>query len=248
MAGELVGGANGDVVVVTIDGEEREESPDVRLSPDDLAYVISTSGTSGTPKAVAITHRGLRNYTESIAGLVDGVAGEGEPLSFGIVSSLSTDLANTCLYPALALGACVHLVPQDDVMDPDRFADYVGRHPLDILKIAPSHLAALLGAGAGVLPRRILFTGGEVSTWALYQRVEELGSCRIFNHYGPSETTVGSLVFDVDAVEPGIGPARRSRSGRPSPTPGSSWSTNMAVLCPPARSGRSPSGGRTRRG
>jgi amino acid adenylation domain-containing protein len=201
LAHELVGGTGGEVVVVAIEGDERTEPPVVELDPADLAYVISTSGTSGTPKAVAVTHGGLRNYTEHIAGLIDGATGDAGPLSFGVVTSLSTDLANTCLYPALALGGCVHLVPHDDVMDPDRFAAYVARHPLDILKIAPSHLTALLAAGGGVLPSRILFTGGEVATWTLYQRVQELGTCRIFNHYGPSETTVGSLVFDVDGAQ-----------------------------------------------
>ena len=202
LAREVAASTGVEVTVVTVDGEERDDPPAVESDPSDLAYIVATSGTSGSPKAVAVTHRGLRNYTEHVAGLIREVTGGSERMSFGIVSSLSTDLANTCLYPAVALGACVHLVPQDDVVDPSRFADYVPRHPIDILKVTPSLLAALLEAGPGVLPTTILFTGGEVATWQLYHRARELGNCRIFNHYGPSETTVGSLIFDVAEASP----------------------------------------------
>jgi acyl-coenzyme A synthetase/AMP-(fatty) acid ligase/acyl carrier protein len=70
--------------------------------------------------------------------------------------------------------------------------------PVDVLKITPSHLSALLAAGdAGVLPRRWLVLGGERADWDLVERVRGLSACRILNHYGPTETTVGSCTFIV---------------------------------------------------
>src|SRR4029077_6331781 len=80
---------------------------------------------------------------------------------------------------------------------------YLRAHPVDVLKITPSHLNALLvGAdGADVLPKRWLVIGGEALSWDIVARVRELGSCRILNHYGPTETTVGSCTFVVDESE-----------------------------------------------
>ena len=85
-------------------------------------------------------------------------------------------------------------------MDSARLALYCREHPIDVLKIVPSHLEALLGAseGAGVLPRKYLILGGESLSKRLVQRVRDLGAdCEIGNHYGPTETTIESVVLRV---------------------------------------------------
>jgi acyl-coenzyme A synthetase/AMP-(fatty) acid ligase/acyl carrier protein len=73
------------------------------------------------------------------------------------------------------------------------------KHPIDVLKITPSNLVALLSAPEGqhILPRKLLITGGEASSWDLVERVKQMGTCKILNHYGPTETTIGSLTFPV---------------------------------------------------
>jgi acyl-coenzyme A synthetase/AMP-(fatty) acid ligase/acyl carrier protein len=72
--------------------------------------------------------------------------------------------------------------------------------PVDVLKITPSHLGALLAAGdARVLPRKWLVLGGERAPWDLIERVRALSDVAILNHYGPTETTVGSCTFVVGA-------------------------------------------------
>ena len=84
-------------------------------------------------------------------------------------------------------------------------AAFLRAHPIDVLKITPSHLNALLAGAdaAAVLPQRWLVVGGEALSWDLVARVRELGDCRILNHYGPTETTVGSCTL---LVEDGRGP------------------------------------------
>src|SRR5690606_28319159 len=84
--------------------------------------------------------------------------------------------------------------------DPDRFAQYMAEQHIDVLKIVPSHLQALLQAGkaADVLPAKVLILGGEVCPWGLVEKVRALKpECRIINHYGPTETTVGVLTHEV---------------------------------------------------
>lgn len=184
-------------------GAERDVAPDVTVTSDDVAYVLFTSGSTGTPKGVAVTHGNVANYTAAIGrrlGL-DGAL----PLHFATVSTLAADLGNTAIFPALAGGGTLHVIPADIALDGPRFASYAGAHAIDVLKITPSHLRALMVAAgrdgaAELLPRCWLVLGGEASTWDLVDEVRRAGSCRVLNHYGPTETTVGCATFEVTAA------------------------------------------------
>ncbi|MBW4678523.1 MAG: amino acid adenylation domain-containing protein [Microcoleus vaginatus WJT46-NPBG5] len=163
----------------------------------DLAYVIYTSGSTGTPKGVAIEHRQLSNYLHSILERLKLPAGA----SFATVSTFAADLGNTAIFPALCTGGCLHIISQERATDPEALAEYFRRHPIDCLKIVPSHLAALLTSSdaVAILPRQRLILGGETVSWNLIEKVHKYASnCRIFNHYGPTEATVGVLTYRVD--------------------------------------------------
>jgi amino acid adenylation domain-containing protein len=167
------------------------------LDGERVAYIIYTSGSTGAPKGVEVTHANLANYVAAVAPRL-GIGNGAGPQRFAVVTSLSTDLGNTGLFPALATGGCVDLVAEEAVMDGAAYAGHAERHPIDILKITPSHLRALLASGdAAVLPRRRLVLGGEALSWDLVDRIRTLSDVPIVNHYGPTETTVGSLTNDV---------------------------------------------------
>ncbi len=169
----------------------------VARAPQHLAYVLYTSGTSGKPKGVQIEQEQLRHYASQITHALDLPAGA----HYGLVSSLLADLGNTVLYPAWLQGGCVHLLSQASVTDAQAFAEELREHPLDVLKIVPSHLEALIGEHPleGVLPRQVLVLGGEAVGESLLARLAQAGAgCRLYNHYGPSETTVGVLWRAID--------------------------------------------------
>jgi amino acid adenylation domain-containing protein len=175
--------------------------PDRVAAPDHLAYVIYTSGSTGVPKGVGISHRSLVNYTHFITQRlkVDQLPEDGG-LQFATVSTLGADLGNTCIFPALVSGGTLHVVSYEDATDGGRFADYVSRHQIDVLKITPSHLGALMAAsdGAAPFPRRYLILGGEVFPMGLLEQITKRPvTCEVINHYGPTETTVGSLTFEA---------------------------------------------------
>ena len=176
---------------------EPASAPDVAVLPENLAYVIYTSGSTGTPKGVGVTHGNLANYVHAIG---SRLGADQEPLAFGVVTAISTDLGNTSVFPSLCLGGTLVLVSPAAAADGAAASAFLRAHPIDVLKITPSHLNALLvGAEAAeVLPRRWLVVGGEALSWDLVARVRELGECRILNHYGPTETTVGSCTFALD--------------------------------------------------
>jgi amino acid adenylation domain-containing protein len=176
------------------------QSPGRLAGPGDLAYVMYTSGSTGKPKGVAVAHGNLANYAAAIAARLSGSDDDGDALSFGVVSAISTDLANTSIFAPLVHGGCVRLIGAEASMDGDLLAAELAGERLDALKIAPSHLRALLAAGnRDVLPRRWLIVGGEALSWELVEQVRSLDpDCRILNHYGPTETTVGCTAYPVD--------------------------------------------------
>ncbi|MET0398427.1 MAG: amino acid adenylation domain-containing protein [Longimicrobiaceae bacterium] len=174
---------------------EPADAPSVTVRPENAAYLIYTSGSTGQPKGVVVEHRQLANYVRAAAlrlGLVPG-------MSHALVSTVAADLGNTVLYPSLCTGGALHVVPREVATSGERFADYVRGQGIDVLKIVPSHLAALLGAGgAGVLPRRLLVLGGEASRSAWVDELHaQAPGLVVVNHYGPTETTVGVLTHTV---------------------------------------------------
>jgi amino acid adenylation domain-containing protein/non-ribosomal peptide synthase protein (TIGR01720 family) len=192
--------------------EQLRKNPELATSPDSPVYTIFTSGSTGAPKAVSISHRNLVNYSHFICRKLGLNPDTSEPgLHFGTVSTLSADLGNTSIFPALLSGGCLHIISHELAMDGGAFAEYSTRHELDVLKIVPSHFSALLAeGGVGVLPQRFLILGGEALSLDLATRIREAATspakrsreslCRVINHYGPTETTIGALTFELPPV------------------------------------------------
>ena len=183
--------------------------------PEHLAYVIFTSGSTGRPKGVAVEHRQISNYVNSILEKLDPP----REAAFATVTTLSADLGNTSLFPSLASGGRLHVIPEQRSSDPEGLADDFGHEPVDYLKIVPSHLAALLSGSRPerILPRRCLVLGGESSSWDLVERIRVIApGCRVLNHYGPTEATIGVTTFEVPADRP-EGSAGAVPVGRPLP-------------------------------
>lgn len=176
--------------------EEPSTNPDQPVHPMELAYVIYTSGSTGLPKGVAVTHLGVLNYTDFMCRALQTEPG----LHYATVSTLGADLGNTVIFSSLASGGCLHVIGYDTATDGRKFGEYCATHPLDVLKIVPAHFQTLLATSEGteVLPRRRLVLGGDVLSHALANEVTTAGPCRVLNHYGPTEATIGCLTFPFE--------------------------------------------------
>jgi amino acid adenylation domain-containing protein len=179
----------------TIDGYP-DVPPPTLAEPANAAYVLYTSGSTGASKGVVVEHRQVVNY---VLAVLDRL-GISEPLGYAMVQPLTVDSCVTMLVPPLVTGGVLHVIARDRALDADRLAEYFSAHPVDCLKIAPSHLRALRqsGRGADLLPRRALVVGGEAADWRwLRALADDAGECAVHNHYGPTEATVGVLTFSV---------------------------------------------------
>jgi amino acid adenylation domain-containing protein/FkbM family methyltransferase len=186
---------------VCLDSFECSDSPgpaqhDAHVEPENLAYVIYTSGSTGRPKGVCIEHRNIVNYVLGVAQRLRLEPG----MNHATVSTIAADLGNTVIFPALVTGGCLHVLSQERAQSQALLAEYFEREGIDVLKIVPSHLAALQTGKEPerVMPRRRLILGGESSRLDWIERLLALSpACEIYNHYGPTETTVGVLTYRV---------------------------------------------------
>ena len=164
--------------------------------PDNLVYVLFTSGSTGRPKGVAVEHRQLVHYVRAILSRLQ----PSRRATFATVTTFAADLGNTAVYPALLDGGCLCILTDDEASDPATFAAAMQQNQIDVLKIVPSHLTALLSCSEPhrILPRERLILGGEALSWDLVEAVRSLApDLVVLSHYGPTETTVGATTYQL---------------------------------------------------
>ncbi len=171
-------------------------NPISNIKPTDLAYVIYTSGSTGRPKGVLIEHRQITSYVLGIRQRYQLT----RYASYAMLQPLAVDSSQSVIFPPLISGGTLHLISEALVSDAHGLRNYFMRYPVDVLKIAPSHLMALQAAISDpdwFYPRGLLVVGGEVSRRDWAETVAQNVPGRFLNHYGPTETTVGVLTYEV---------------------------------------------------
>lgn len=166
----------------------------VKTSPEQLAYVIFTSGSSGTPKGVLIEQRGvvrLVRNTNFITFTPEDRVSQCIPISF--------DPSVWEIFGALLNGATLCLMPQSLLLDFDLFASYIIKYHPTIVTIP----AALFVQIANLKPTMFLnietvVVGGEaLSPKAVSKIRAACPDLRIINAYGPTENTVKSTTYTI---------------------------------------------------
>ncbi|MBC8569283.1 amino acid adenylation domain-containing protein [Oscillospiraceae bacterium NSJ-54] len=164
-------------------GEEPVEEGD----PNALAYVVYTSGSTGTPKGVEISQGSLLNLVTAM----EGVYGKGAVLS---VCSIGFDAFLLESAVALLNARTIVLPSDEDLESPAALAGLITGYAVGFLSLTPSRLSAFLKNSAFLSAMRgmeSVVCGGEPFPGELLGRLQASSNARIYNQYGPSETTVG---------------------------------------------------------
>ncbi len=181
---------------------------DVSLSEHAEAYLIYTSGSTGNPKAVSVSQSNLINY---VTGLVEQVTLSANATMTSL-SKHSADLGYTALFGALLTGRQFVVIDEALSLDSQALLQELTQRPVDCLKIVPSHLNGLLlaEASAALLPKQALIFGGEAISAQVVDKVNQYKSqasdssgkaLSLYNHYGPTEATIGSLIHTIDIAD-----------------------------------------------
>ncbi|MFA0960201.1 amino acid adenylation domain-containing protein [Roseivirga sp. BDSF3-8] len=166
-----------------------------RASIPDLAYVIYTSGSTGKPKGVQISHNSFANY---IMWGKDHYLTEGlSNTSFGLFTSPSFDLTITSMFLPLISGGTLQIFEEEQ--DTFYILEQYVKEGMSCIKLTPSHITLLKDADVSQVSLQMAIVGGEELKPSHVSILRSLNPhMRIYNEYGPTEATVGCVVYEVD--------------------------------------------------
>ena len=176
-------------------------SPDYAGEETDLAHLLFTSGSTGQPKGVMISHRNVRRYIEWAVKYFDYQSSDrisGHP-------PLHFDLSTMDIYSSFAAGAELHLVPPQYNLLPHKMSAFIREQQLTQWFSVPSLLVYMAKLDAVVendFPslKRLLWCGERFPTPALVYWMKRLPHVSFTNLYGPTETTIASSYYHLPAV------------------------------------------------
>ncbi|OLP46771.1 non-ribosomal peptide synthetase [Rhizobium oryziradicis] len=164
----------------------------VAVQADDLAYLLYTSGSTGQPKGVAITHGALANFIDSMA----EKPGMGEDDRLLALTTIGFDIAGLELFAPLSQGATVLLTESAIARDGRRLAALVDRVQPSVMQATPAGWRMLIEAGWHGAHGLRMLCGGEALDSRLAAELLDRGDC-LWNLYGPTETTIWSAATEV---------------------------------------------------
>lgn len=173
-------------------------------TPDDLAYVLFTSGSTGLPKGAMITQRGAVNaiaYTNRRF----AIGPEDRVLA---LTALHHDMSVFDIFGSLAAGGTIVMPEPGATRDPARWAELMLSERVTIWNSVPALLTMLVEYADGrpeVLPQtlRLAFVGGDWIPLGLPDQLKSLvEGVQMVSVGGPTETTLWNILYPVEGVDP----------------------------------------------
>ncbi|WP_094699982.1 non-ribosomal peptide synthetase [Brevibacillus laterosporus] len=164
---------------------------------EDLAYVIYTSGSTGQPKGVMIPHKAVHNFIQGITEKLTYTAGK----TILALTTISFDIFVVETLVPLSQGMRVVIATEAQQRDPKLLNELIKVTNINSLQITPSRLQLLLYSEADCFSQlEQIMIGGEALLPSLLAQLKERTQACIFNMYGPTETTIWSLIQDLTSA------------------------------------------------
>ena len=166
------------------------------ITQNDVAYILYTSGSTGHPKGVEVTYEALSNFIEGISETIDFSPGK----RIACLTTISFDIFFLESIVALNKGLTVVLADEEEQRNPKLMAKFIKDNAVDIIQMTPSRMQLLLNYDKELICLKSvkeIMIGGEAFPFGLLQTLQEKTTARIYNMYGPTETTIWSTISNL---------------------------------------------------
>ncbi|PVI02593.1 putative equisetin synthetase [Periconia macrospinosa] len=181
-----------------------------KATPDSPAVILFTSGTTGKPKGVILTHANLRAQCEGYSRMVD------LPSMVSVVlqqTIYNFDVSLDQIFAALADGGCLYVVPAEKRGDPQAITKIMAEQGVTYNVATPSEYETWFRYASDQLSRckswRYAFGGGEhlhngLITKFAHHATHHIPGLRLFNNYGPTEASLAITKGEVMHSDPNL--------------------------------------------
>jgi len=173
------------------------------ISPDDPVYAIFTSGTTGNPKGMLISHRALVNYATWIGETHAFTPDDSSTWH----ASVSFDGGYASLWGMLLHGGTLHVISENIRKNPTEIVSYLVQHNISFLKTTPLFFGMMLNNEdsdadhpklSDATGLRLINIGGERINPSDIETFLNLGTgVHVINQYGPAEATIGCITYRI---------------------------------------------------
>ena len=185
---------------INIDSEEKEtyskENINLKLDANTLAYLIYTSGSTGKPKGVMVTNRNLNNFVKGMKEIIEFVPNK----NMVSVTTVCFDIFGLEMWCTLTSGMTLVLANENEQNMPALLNKLCLENNVNMIQTTPSRFSTIFENKENLeFVKNItdILVGGESIGNKLLTKMQRLTKARIFNMYGPTETTIWSTVKEL---------------------------------------------------